>query len=241
MEGTDNFYKQSMDDIVFVNRNKDYGAYLLRKKYKYRLFKALSLSLLIFVLGMLIPKLLLMFHFFEEAPLELSKERTMILAELASTQPSFAPPPPSKENTEIVATSEPIPPSVPIKDKEDNNKQNSSGKDSSSNSSSNNNDNAGTYLNGNVEVKPSFIGGEDALEHYMQNIVHPDITLKGTILVVFIIDENGQIKDITTDGKGHPKLEEAAKDAVAKMNGKWNPGMQNKRPVKVICKIPISF
>ncbi|MES2618367.1 MAG: energy transducer TonB [Bacteroidota bacterium] len=241
MEETDNYYKQSMDDIVFVNRNKDYGAYLLRTKYKFRLLKALLLSILFFVLGMGIPKVLSMLHFFDEPALELSKEKIMILAEIASSQPAFAPPPATKEKTEIVATSDPIPPSVPIKEKEDDKKQSNSGIDSSGNSKSNNQNNTGVYLSGRVEKEPTFIGGDEALESYMQNIVHPDITLKGTILVVFIINEKGEITDIKTDGKGNPKLEEAAKEAVAKMNGKWNPGIQNKIPVKVICKIPISF
>lgn len=243
MEDKKEYYRQSMDEIVFANRNKHYGAYLLRSLYRKRLLKSLCITIIVFVIVISVPKLLMMLHFFDEQEPELTQERTMILAELASSKPQYTPPAPSAPaNQEIAPSPDPVPPPPDKPDDKDKNKNNPMNNgDSAKKGEPVNGNPTGVYLSGRVEKEPTFKGGEEALYTYMQNIVHPDITLKGTIVVTFIIDESGSVIEIHTDGKGNPKLEQAAIDAVTKMSGKWNPGMQNNRPVKVICKIPISF
>ncbi|MFM6983423.1 MAG: hypothetical protein ACKOXF_04770, partial [Chitinophagaceae bacterium] len=57
MDSNKNFFDQSMNDIVFDNRNKGYGAFDLRNVYEKHLLKALALSVSIFVFSLYTPKI----------------------------------------------------------------------------------------------------------------------------------------------------------------------------------------
>lgn len=48
-------YYPSFDDIVFANRNKEYGAYVLRKKYTRTMALSIILGVLIIVMAAIIP------------------------------------------------------------------------------------------------------------------------------------------------------------------------------------------
>ena len=49
------FYVNQLDEIVFSNRNKEYGAYALRKAYKRFLNRSLIIGVGILLLVVLIP------------------------------------------------------------------------------------------------------------------------------------------------------------------------------------------
>jgi len=85
----------SLDDIVFANRNKSYGAYALRKEYRGVLTKATIIGTSIFLVAMFAPKLL------EKLGADEQKEEVMIDVNLMDL-----PPPPIDEN-------EPPPPPPP--------------------------------------------------------------------------------------------------------------------------------
>jgi len=85
----------SLDDIVFANRNKSYGAYALRKEYRGVLTKATIIGTSIFLVAMFAPKLL------EKLGANEQKEEVMIDVNLMDL-----PPPPIDEN-------EPPPPPPP--------------------------------------------------------------------------------------------------------------------------------
>ena len=51
------YHNQSMDEIVFDSRNKNYGAYVLRQLYEKHLMKALGISVFVFVFSMFTPKI----------------------------------------------------------------------------------------------------------------------------------------------------------------------------------------
>lgn len=85
----------SLDDIVFANRNKSYGAYALRKEYKGVVTKATIIGASIFLLAMFAPKLL------DKLGLQEDKEEVMVEVNLLDI-----PPPPIDEN-------EPPPPPPP--------------------------------------------------------------------------------------------------------------------------------
>ena len=54
--------KNNIDEIVFENRNKEYGAYYLRTKYNRYLTRALSVAVVAILLATIIP-----FIIFKEA------------------------------------------------------------------------------------------------------------------------------------------------------------------------------
>ncbi len=85
----------TLDDIVFANRNKAYGAYVLRKEYRGVVTKATIIGASIFLLAMFAPKLL------DKLGLKEEKQEVMVEMNLMDL-----PPPPIDDN-------EPPPPPPP--------------------------------------------------------------------------------------------------------------------------------
>lgn len=103
-----------------------------------------------------------------------------------------------------------------------------------------------TIYEGNLEKDVSFKGGEEALLQFLEeNTVYPEAArlneITGVIIVTFVVEKNGTISNITTDGKGDKDLEREAKRVISKTNGMWSPGEFKKKPVRQICRIPITF
>jgi periplasmic protein TonB len=98
----------------------------------------------------------------------------------------------------------------------------------------------------NIANKPSFKGGDSKLQDFIsENLVYPpaayDNEIEGVILVIFVINKDGSVSDVTTDGKGNKDLQKAAIEVVKKTSSMWKPGSQREKPVKVRAKIPITF
>jgi len=96
-----------------------------------------------------------------------------------------------------------------------------------------------------TEVRPSFVGGEKKLLKYLyDNIKYPVIAkendIQGTIYVKFIVNEDGEITDVTIPRDiGGGCGDEAAR--VIKAMPKWNPGKQRGKAVKVRFGVPVRF
>jgi protein TonB len=98
----------------------------------------------------------------------------------------------------------------------------------------------------NIADKPTFKGGSDKLQEFLgDNLVYPreayDNEIEGVIMVFFVINKDGSVSDITTDGKGNKDLQREAMNVVKKTSGMWKPGTQREKPVRVKAKIPITF
>jgi hypothetical protein len=95
------------------------------------------------------------------------------------------------------------------------------------------------------EQLPEFPGGMAALKIYLnQNIRYPKIDKRfkntGKVWVEFVIQADGSIKDVKTQGpKIGFKLEEAI--CVISEMPAWQPGLQYGRPVPVRYTMPITF
>lgn len=96
-----------------------------------------------------------------------------------------------------------------------------------------------------VEVMPAFVGGEEEMFRYLsENIKYPvpakEANIKGTVVVTFVVEKDGSItgvqllKDI-----GGGCGDEAIR--VIKSMPKWNGGKQNGIPVRVQFKLPVLF
>jgi protein TonB len=97
-----------------------------------------------------------------------------------------------------------------------------------------------------VEIMPSFPGGEEALFRYLgKSIRYPHIAvengIEGIVTVQFVVDYEGNIKDVKvlSAAKGGGLEEEATR--VIKAMPKWKPGRQNGRNVSVLYSIPVNF
>lgn len=97
-----------------------------------------------------------------------------------------------------------------------------------------------------VERMPEFPGGEAALAKYLaKNIRYPHVAqengIQGTIFIQFVVNRDGTISQVKTNGatKGGG-LEEEAIRVVGKMPN-WKPGKQNGQFVAVYFNLPVRF
>lgn len=96
-----------------------------------------------------------------------------------------------------------------------------------------------------VSQMPEFIGGQVALMRFIkENIDYPqdavDGDIQGKVMVKFVIDEFGNVKDAEVVRSVDPLLD---KEALRIVNSfpKWNPGVNGNKQVKVSVIIPINF
>ena len=105
-------------------------------------------------------------------------------------------------------------------------------------------DNMGVYSN--VEFIPSFPGGNKGLQTYFdKNIQYPDDAtndgVEGVVNVSFVVDENGKLTALKTEGqKMGYGLEEEALRVIGKMPT-WNPGKLKGINVKTKYTLPVRF
>jgi protein TonB len=92
------------------------------------------------------------------------------------------------------------------------------------------------------ERAPTFPGGEKQLMQYLKKNQRSlsNSEMHGRVILSFIIEKDGSV----TEAKVVKTLSDDA-DAEAlrliKKMPKWNPGIQNNNPVRVMYSIPISF
>ena len=97
-----------------------------------------------------------------------------------------------------------------------------------------------------VEEMPEFPGGEEALRKYIaDNVKFPDEAKangqEGKVFVQFIIDKNGDAKDVEiVNGTGIDCLDNEAIRVVKSMP-QWKPGRQRGQNVNVSFTVPINF
>jgi len=97
----------------------------------------------------------------------------------------------------------------------------------------------------NIEVYPSFPGGEEALAKYLaSNIHYPNRAREnnkdGRVVLEFVVNKNGGIENIKiVKGIGYGCDDEAMR--VVGGMPKWNPGKNNGHAVNVYFNLPITF
>lgn len=129
--------KRSMDDIVFEGRNKEYGAFQLRRLYDKHMTRAMIIGILLFILAVSSPQIIRMIKGFLPDTNEELVMKEVTLAEPPPIDPKKPPPPPPPKvdpppikdqikfvppvvkKDEEVLEEEPPPPTIEeIKDKE---------------------------------------------------------------------------------------------------------------------------
>lgn len=96
-----------------------------------------------------------------------------------------------------------------------------------------------------IEELPSMKGGEEALIHFLsKNIHYPatalDNNIQGTVMIRFIVEEDGTLSNIEPYiGIGGGCEEEAIR--IIKSMPKWNPGLSRGLPLRTTFMLPVHF
>lgn len=250
-----NVLTTTRNEMVFADRNQEYGAFVLRRDYTRRLLMAVVGSVLVFGLAVGLPKIIAALGG-EEEVVEAKKivDVNLDLFEEEKKEepppPPVEPPPPVKiesvQFTQLEAVDEPVeepPPTQEVLTET----------------------NAGTVTQEGekideppppveaaepqiftiVEEMPSFPGGEAELFKYLgKTVKYPpmaqDAGITGVVYMTFVVDEQGKVRDPKVlRGIGGGCDEEAIR--VVKAMPAWEPGKQRGKPVRVQYNLPIRF
>jgi protein TonB len=249
---------ESFDDIVFENRNKEYGAYELRKKYPKRATVAMAVSLVILMIavgGPLIANIMKQRSYrkhLEKTTLAIMENIKVDKDEVAPPPPP--PPPPAVKEIKFVAPK--------IVDSLTNEEVELATTDDLSESA-----NAGpvdtttreveiiveeeapvveqVFESFAIQEKPAFPGGDAALIKYVaENTKYPVLAqengIEGTVYIRFVVTKTGEVGEAKVMRAVDPLLEEEAL-RVVKTLPRWTPGKNNGNPVNVWFIIPVKF
>jgi protein TonB len=259
-----NFMEAKMDDIIFHNRNKAYGAYVLRTDYNKHLRKAMFMGYSFFASLLLLPALERLLDKPDATPaIEQVFNPRLIeqIVEMVQPTPKADMPKPSTGNT-----------------------QHSSGFSVVRNPAGEAQDSMpplaqaaaieGVPSEGGVDVfviggtgtipeipepappapnqvvdiadeMPEYIGGEAAMKRFLsENIEYPErakmTDIEGKVVVGFVVNSDGTVVDAKVlKGIGGGCNEEALR--VVSMMPKFKPGRQGGRNVRVRFVLPIAF
>ena len=106
----------------------------------------------------------------------------------------------------------------------------------------------GVYAYSDVEVKPMFLNSPDPrtfMEKWVyQYLRYPQYAvengIQGRVMVDFVIDEKGQVKDVKVSRGVHTVLDEEAVRVVA-ASPKWRPGRHRGKKAKVALTVAVEF
>jgi periplasmic protein TonB len=248
----------SFDDIVFENRNKEYGAYKLRKKYNRNVIIALMISTLI--LGTVVITPYLNAKAAENKSKRAERQVEIKMESLdRPTETVVPPPPPPPPPQDVVQQAKYVPPVVVDSVKPEDIAQLMSA-DQAQIEIKNEDVNiqevtvAAEEVQENVdaaepfyvvEEMPMFPGGDEAIQKYIgDNVVYPEVAkennIQGRVIVKFCVTPKGGVDQVSILKGVDPELD-AEVVRVVKTLPKFKPGKQGGKPVPVWYTIPINF
>ena len=244
-------------ELVFENRNKSYGGYVLRKKYERLLITSFLITLTAILLAVVVPKLITMLtEAVNNAKQAMTEEIT--LAEPPPIDKSTPPPPPVIPPPPVQQTIKFTPPKI-VKDEEVQEPPPTQEEVKETQVSTVNQEGSKDIIDVPsepvvqeeekiftvVEEMPGFPGGEEKLFDYLRkNIKFPPVArengIQGRVFVTFVVDKDGKVKDVKIlRGIGGGCDEEALR--VIRSMPDWTPGRQNGRSVSVQYNLPVNF
>lgn len=253
---------RSWEDIVFENRNKDYGAYFNRKSYSKSVVIATLITFLLLIFILAFPAIKEFFGSLREKEEVVIKNTTVVsLDQPPPITPNQPPPPdiripppvktiikflPPKVTDKEVVEEEEMPTIEEIKENETGSVdvegtgevifeepvEEAKGEDPNK-----------VFLV--VEQPPEFEGGLEAMYKFIsKNMKYPAsarrMNIEGSVFVGFVVDADGKISE-TSIIKGISADCDKEALRVVQMMPKWRPGKQSGRPVRVKFVLPIKF
>lgn len=261
---TYNTSTKNMLDMIFENKNKNYGAYAIRNAYNDTVVK--SLTIVASSLLLLVGSSLAYNNYFKEKPIEKAtfadQIETIVPIDVTpieqKVEQRIEQPASGATSTAISTTFrddavEPIDPNTSLSlvtsttDSTGIVDPNGVGPGTSTITVVSTPSVAATQIYNVVEVMPEFPGGVPALMDYLQNnIKYPQMELEagigGKVFVKFVVNADGSIStaEILKGVNGGDGLSKEALRVVKAMP-KWKPGKQGDNYVPVYFNLPIKF
>ncbi len=248
---------ESLEEIVFKNRNKEYGSYKLRKKYRRYLTISLIIGLVILISGAAYPFIT---AYMNRANRVKEKEKTVSVEMLEAPKEDLPPPPPPPPPEALV---EKVKFTAPVVVEDTTIETGLATQDDlagKTNVEAPPDEEVEIVMEEKtqvieqpvereiftvVEEQPAYPGGEEARVKFLQdNIKYPveakELGIQGRVFVTFVVEVDGSITDVRIlRGIGGGCDEEAIR--VVKAMPKWVPGKQRGVPVRVQFNLPIKF
>ena len=260
MKASSNVMAQRWEDVVFENRNKEYGAYMLRTLYNKNILTGLGLTVVIVALLFYSPDIIALFK--GEEVVEKAPPRKLVYTELSAPPPidKPKPPPPQVQLPKLQKVIKFVPPKV-VKEEVveeiptiEEIKQHEV---------------AAVEIEGPTEVvfeepveevvveedenkiftvveqQPEFQGGYEAMMNFIKkNMRYPAsarrMGVDGTVYVSFVVSKDGSISEVKVIRGISADCDKEAMRVVSMMPP-WRPGKQNGKPVFVRFVLPIKF
>jgi len=249
------------DDLLFQKRNREYGAYQLRKKYNSVVVAGILIATVAVSLAVILP-----FIIDGRSDNILTGSRGYTEFQMESLEPPMeeiyvppAPPPPQSVQVEeivkyvppVVVDSIVLPENTQLSNDEYMNQTlaedlgitGEGAGDTMSQGQGGGESDEPFYF---VEVMPSFKGGgiEKFREWVSKRTNYPQAAierrLRGTVNLTFVVEKDGTVSNITVVKGVDPLLDDEAVNAIAQ-SPKWTPGLQRGQPVRVRFIIPLNF
>jgi periplasmic protein TonB len=250
----------NFDDLLFAKRNREYGAYQLRKRYNRVVTFSVLLSVLLFSSVFIIPFLL--------KPSDdkvFVAGNSFVTVDLQNFEPPpelyvppAAPPPPPQKVQEVVRYNPPVivdsilPIDATLPTFEESLETPpdeifdfsgaGSGDDLLGLEGGTSSDNAFMI----VETMPSFRGGGiDKFRDWVQKrtnypLLAIEKNIKGKVVLTFVVETDGSVSNVTVVQGVDPLIDIEAVKAI-ESSPKWTPGHQRGKPVRVRYVIPLNF
>ena len=260
MKASSNVLAQRWEDIVFENRNKAYGAYVLRTFYTKNVAMGVLITFIFFTLVFYSPDIIALFK--GEEVVEKLPPRKLVYTELSAPPPidKPKPPPPQVQLPKLQKVIKFVPPKV-VKEEVveeiptiEEIKQHEV---------------AAVEIEGPTEIvfeepveevvveedenkiftvveqQPEFQGGYEAMMNFIKkNMRYPAsarrMGVDGTVYVSFVVSKDGSISEVKTIRGISADCDQEAMRVVSMMPP-WRPGKQNGKPVFVRFVLPIKF
>jgi protein TonB len=252
---------QSWEDIVFENRNKDYGAYVNRKSYSKSVVIATGITILVLVFVLAFPMLKELFSSDDVVDDRKLNTTTISLDQPPPISPNQPPPPDVRIPPPVKTIIKFLPPKVTDKEVVEEEemptieeiKQNETGTENIEGTGevifeepveeAKGEDPNKVFLV--VEQPPEPEGGFEAMNKFVvKNLKYPAsakrMNIEGTVYVGFVVDADGRVSEAAIiKGISADCDKEALR--VVQMMPKWRPGKQSGRPVRVKFVYPIKY
>jgi len=258
MQENENKKVPSFLDIVFENRNKAYGAYLLRKIYNKTMTFAVIVGATIILISVGVP--LIASYYNKNKKNLIEKDVSMEMTDMKAPDEDAPPPPPPPPPPAAIETQVKFTAPVVVDSVETETDLGTADDMLQNNQSSTLDTNAFTVQKEEekeeviekprevfviVEEMPEFPGGEIALRTFIaENTKYPPVArennIQGKVYVRFVVTWEGKVDQVTIVRKIDPLLEEEA-IRVVKSLPIWKAGKQRGQPVNVWYTVPITF
>ncbi|HEX3008712.1 MAG TPA: TonB family protein [Bacteroidales bacterium] len=234
-----------LSDIVFENRNKEYGAYYLKKRYVKYL--AVSFLIIMVVIGGFVGYSIA-YKFYDISNIPMPRGVVYEPTYISEEEISIPEPPEEKlqepepdEINEVPVVTDSLK-NVAHKEAEKPKEEQKPQEDTSDSSAG-----AGKFgtANGDLTVAiqrmPQFPGGEDALASFLQKkLQHVRRNKKGIVLVTFVVKRDGRVDNVRVVRSLTPELDQVCVTVVNSMPV-WSPAMSGGRPIEFFYNLPITF